>query len=104
MDHPLHDLIEAQLAKARAEGQFDDLKGQGKPLTHLKDMTNLAEIRLESAADTPSPLAFLRDDIAAEQAKLALITNADARKEQMKVIGDLKLKLAIELETLKRFG
>ncbi|MGB1234788.1 MAG: DnaJ family domain-containing protein [Planktomarina sp.] len=104
MDHPLHDLIEAQLAKARAEGQMDNLAGQGKPLTHLKEMTNLSEIRLESAQGLPSPLAVLRDDIAAAQAKLTAVTDDAGRKAQQQVINDLKLKLAIEWETLKRIG
>lgn len=104
MDHPLLDLIEAQLAKARNEGQLDNLAGQGKPLAHLKTMTNLSEVRLESAKGLPSPLALLRDDIAVAQAKLATMMDDADRKAQQQVINDLKLKLAIELETLKRIG
>ncbi len=104
MDHPLHDLIEAQLAKARKEGAFDDLPGHGKPLTHLGSRHDAMNIKLKSAAEVASPLTVLRQDIAAQQAKLAQITDPDARKAQMKIIADLKTRLAIEIETVRRQG
>ncbi|SIO32659.1 DUF1992 domain-containing protein [Vannielia litorea] len=40
MDHPLIDLINAKIAAAEAEGQFDNLAGAGQPLPACDDPEN----------------------------------------------------------------
>ncbi|MEO0357110.1 MAG: DnaJ family domain-containing protein [Pseudomonadota bacterium] len=102
MDHPLHDLIEAQLAKAKKEGAFDDLPGHGKPLTHIKDRADAVHVRLKSQADVVSPLTVLREQIAAADAQVAATIDPVAKTAQMKIAADLKTRLAIEIETARR--
>ncbi len=40
MDHPLIDLINAKIAAAEADGEFDNLPGAGKPLPKEDDPEN----------------------------------------------------------------
>lgn len=40
MDHPLIDLISAQIAEAERRGDFDNLPGAGKPLPKVDDPEN----------------------------------------------------------------
>ncbi|PVA06650.1 DUF1992 domain-containing protein [Thalassorhabdomicrobium marinisediminis] len=46
MAHPLEDLIDARIRAAQAEGAFDDLPGQGKPLAPEADPENALLNRL----------------------------------------------------------
>lgn len=46
MEHPLIDLIEQKIADAEADGAFDNLKGQGKPLPKVGDPENALINRL----------------------------------------------------------
>lgn len=46
MAHPLEDLIDARIRAAQAEGAFDDLPGQGKPLPAEDDPENALINRL----------------------------------------------------------
>lgn len=40
MDHPLIDLISAQISEAERRGEFDNLPGAGKPLPKVDDPEN----------------------------------------------------------------
>lgn len=46
MDHPLIDLINQKIAEAEADGEFDNLSGQGKPLPKVDDPENALINRL----------------------------------------------------------
>ncbi len=46
MAHPLEDLIDARIRAAQADGAFDDLAGQGKPLAKEDDPDNALINRL----------------------------------------------------------
>lgn len=103
MDHPLISLIDQQIAKAEAEGQFDNLPGAGKPLDTTRDPYDALVERAREGAGAVSPIAVLRGQIAEARAALAGL-NGEAHRAQMKVLADLQTKLAIEIETVRRFG
>ncbi|MFY0597640.1 MAG: DUF1992 domain-containing protein [Cognatishimia sp.] len=46
MDHPLIDLINQKISEAEADGAFDNLEGQGKPLPQVDDPENALLNRL----------------------------------------------------------
>lgn len=46
MDHPLIDLINQKIAEAEANGEFENLEGQGKPLPKEDDPENALINRL----------------------------------------------------------
>jgi len=101
MDHQLIDLIDQQIAKAEAEGQFDALPGAGKPLDLSRDPHGSLVERAREGAGAVSPLAVLKAQITDAQTALAGQEGA-ARKAQMKVLADLQMKLAMEIEAAKR--
>ena len=104
MDHPLISLIDQQVAAAEREGQFDNLPGAGKPLESLGDPKDALLDRMAKEADVRSPVAVLQDQIATSRARLRDLAEGDARKAEMKTLSDLQMRLAIEIETFKRFG
>ena len=104
MDHPLLSLIDQRIAAAEREGQFDNLPGAGKPLDHLGDPKDALLDRLSREAQVRSPLAVLREQIAASKARLQTLTDEAPRKAEMKTLADLQMRLAIEMETMRRFG
>ena len=103
-DHPLQSHIDALMAAAEREGVFDNLPGAGKPLKHLdtpKDAV-LDTVLREAQA---KPLAVtLKAQIAEAQAVLKAAEGEDARRAAMKVLADLQMRLAIELEARGRYG
>ncbi|MYM57413.1 J-domain-containing protein [Thalassovita mangrovi] len=62
MDHPLIDLINAKIAKAEAEGAFDNLEGAGKPLPECDDPENALLNRLvKEAGGVPEFVSLSRE-------------------------------------------
>ena len=104
MTHPLDKLIDEIVAGATAKGELDNLPGAGKPLPHLTNPKDalLNRMMTESRA---KPLAVtLKEQIATSKTRLATLTDADQRKAEMKVLADLETRLAIEIETMRRYG
>lgn len=104
MDHPLISLIDQQIAAAERAGQFDNLPGAGKPLKLEGDPKDALLDRVRKEADVTSPLVVLKRQIAEAQQQLQPLTDPEARKVQMKVLADLQMRLAMEIEAFKRFG
>lgn len=104
MDHPLISLIDQKIAEAEKQGQFDNLPGVGKPLEHLGDPKDALLDRMAKEADVKSPMVVLKEQIAASRTRLRGLTDQDARKAEMKILADLQMRLALEIETFKRFG
>ncbi len=98
------DLAERQILKAQAEGQFDNLKGAGKPL----DMSggNSADavgFRIMAEAGALPREIELQKAVAEQKRVLSETIGDEARKAEMKKLADLQLRLDIERESRKRF-
>lgn len=104
MPHPLDSLIDQIVSGAAAKGELDDLPGQGKPLPHLDNPADPLMARMMSEAKAKPLIVTLKEQIAASQARLSGLTDPDARKAEMKVMSDLQTRLAIEMESIARYG
>ena len=104
MDHPLISLIDQQIAKAEAEGQFDNLPGAGKPLDTSRDPHDALMDRMMQEAEAQSPLGVLGAQITEVKARLAGMPEGTARRAVMKELADLQMKRAMEIEAMRRFG
>lgn len=99
------DMAERQIRKAQAEGQFDNLRGAGKPLNMADDAgsTDAVGFRIMAEAGALPREIELRKAVEAQGARLrAAVTEQDRRRE-MKVLADLQLRLDIEAEARRRF-
>ncbi|MDQ7776531.1 DUF1992 domain-containing protein [Paracoccus aminovorans] len=97
-------MAERQILKAQAEGQFDNLKGAGKPL-NLADDGSADAIGFRIMADAGAlPREIQLRKAVAEQTKVAQATSdAASRKMEMNKLADLQLRLDIEQEARHRF-
>ncbi len=104
MDHPLIDLIGQAIAKAEKEGAFDNLPGAGKPIPDLHAPGDAVLDRLMRESGAKPQAVTLQARIAESRARLAKLTGEDARKEEMRVLADLEMRLSIEMEAMRRYG
>lgn len=98
------DLSERQILKAQAEGQFDNLKGMGKPLNVSGDSSADAigfRIMAEAGA-LPREIA-LRKAVEEQTCILRETTDEEARRHGRAKLADLQLRLDIEQEARRRF-
>lgn len=100
----LSDLAEHQIRKAQAEGQFDRLKGAGKPLAEQPDgSTEAIGFRIMAEAGALPREIELRKAIEALRHALQNLTEPSERQATEKQLADLQLRLAIEEEARRRF-
>ncbi len=104
MDHPLIDLIDIQIAKAQAEGQFDDLPGAGKPLDLSSDAQDAVLARMLKEAGAQSPLVELKRQVDEAQAAVKAAACDEARVAAMARLSELRVKLALEIEAHRKYG
>ncbi len=104
MHHPLSGLIDQIVQNAEKRGDFDDLPGEGKPLTHLDDPQNAVLHRMMKEADATSPVVVLRQQILAAQDALKTLTDETDRKAVQFRLSELHTKLAIEMEAFRKYG
>ncbi len=104
MDHPLIDLIGQAIAKAEKEGAFDNLPGAGKPIPDLHTLGDAVLDRLMRESGAKPQAVTLQAKIAESRARLAKLTGENARKEEMRVLADLEMRLSIEMEAMRRYG
>ncbi|WP_375254567.1 DUF1992 domain-containing protein [Yoonia sp.] len=104
MNHPLSALIDQIVQNAEQRGDFDDLPGSGKPLTHLDDPQNAVLNRMMKKAEAKSPVVVLRNQILNSQEKLKTLTDPNERKAEMLRLSELHTKLAIEMEAFRKYG
>jgi len=104
MDHPLQSHIDRIVAAAEKRGELDNLPGAGKPLTDTRDPHDALISRLMSEASVKHPIAVIREQLTEARATLATLSDDDDRRAEMLHIADLELKLALELEALRRYG
>ena len=95
MDHPLIDLINARIAAAEKDGDFDNLEGAGRPLPPCDDPDNAVMNRLlRDNGAVPEVVALSR-----EMARLrAELNETSDRSKRRQIISDLSMTEArIEL-------
>ena len=99
------DLAERQILKAQAEGQFDNLRGAGKPLNMDDDAGSSDAIgfRIMAEAGALPREIELRKAVEAQTAKLRAATTEEDRRRERKLLADLQLRLDIEAEARRRF-
>ncbi len=98
-------LSEHQIRKAEAEGQFDNLKGAGKPLGRQADGDfgeNVGFRIMAEAGAVPKEVELRREEEA--QLRLLQATNGDAaRKEEMRKLADIQMRRAIQEEARRKY-
>lgn len=97
-------LAERQILKAQAEGQLDNLKGAGKPLPAQGDGTaDAVGFRIMAEAGVLPEEMRLKKEVARQREVLAATTDPAGRKQQMALLADLEMKLAIYEEARRKF-
>ena len=92
MDHPLIDLISAQIRKAEAEGQFDNLPGAGKPLPRVDNPENAVMDRiLKENGAVPEAVAVNRE-LARLRAELREEGDREVRKRLIRDIAVMETR------------
>lgn len=98
------DMAERQILKAQAEGQLDDLKGAGKPLNMAGDgSADAISFRIMAEAGALPREIQLRKAVEEQTRILAAAPDEEERKQAMKKLADLQLRLDIEQEARRRF-
>jgi len=98
------DMAERQILKAQAERQFDDLKGAGKPLNMAGDgSADAIGFRIMAEAGALPREIQLRKAVEEQTRILATAPDQEGRKQAMKKLADLQLRLDIEQEARRRF-
>ena len=104
MTHPLYHTIEAAIQKAMLNGAFDDLKGSGKPLEKCDVGSDAVLNRILVESKAKPPVVILKQKIQTSRLKLQSLSDSDDRKSEMRVLSDLEMRLAIELEAHRKYG
>lgn len=104
MTHPLYLSIEAAIQKAMSKGAFDGLPGTGKPLKKCETGTDAVLNRILVESKAKPPVVILKQKIQVSRLKLQTLTDAEDRKSEMRVLADLEMRLAMELEAHRKYG
>ncbi|KQB15882.1 DUF1992 domain-containing protein [Rhodobacter capsulatus] len=99
------DMAERQILKAQAEGQFENLRGAGKPL-NMDDNAGSSDavgFRIMAEAGALPREIELRKAVAAQTEKLRAAPTEEDRRREARVLADLQLRLDIEAEARRRF-
>lgn len=99
-------IVEAAIKEAQERGEFDNLKGKGKPLDLTAYFETPEELRLalstlKNADFVPAEVELLQE-IAALKEKLAETAGADERNRIGKLIRNKQLQFDIMIDRLKR--
>lgn len=97
------DMAERQILKAQAEGQFDNLKGAGKPLNSDDGSADAIGFRIMAEAGALPREIQLRKAVEEQTERLRKAVGAEARKQEMAKLAQLQLRLDIEVEARRRF-
>lgn len=98
------DMAERQIRKAQSEGQFDRLKGAGKPLDLSGDGgADAVGFRIMAEAGALPREIELRKAVEAQTQVLRAATTEAERRQATKTLADLQLRLDIEQDARRRF-
>lgn len=97
-------LAERQILKAQAEGQFDNLKGAGKPLDLDGDNSaDAAGFRIMAEAGALPREIAMRKAVAAQTDVVRQTTDPVARKRESAKLAEQQLRLDIEQDARRKF-
>ncbi|MEZ5945452.1 MAG: DUF1992 domain-containing protein [Hyphomonas sp.] len=98
-------LTERQILKAQQEGQFENLKGAGKPLELSADTGGIEAIgyRIMAEAGALPREIELRKKIEEQRRVLRETTDEHTRKQEAAKLAELQLRLDMEQEARRRF-
>ena len=104
----LNRLAERQIAKARAKGELQGLKGEGKPLPDrpgdaFVSAGDAIGFRIMAEASVLPEEITLKKQAAAQRAHLATLTDAAEQKLAMAELARLEMRQAIAEEARRRF-
>ncbi|MEI4470892.1 J-domain-containing protein [Frigidibacter sp. MR17.24] len=102
MDHPLIDLINARIAKAEAEGAFDNLPGAGRPLPEVADPESALLDRLLREAGAVPEFVTLSKTLAALRAELRAEGDRTRRGEILREISMLEIRIDLAKQAYRR--
>ncbi len=96
MDHPLIDLINAKIAAAEEEGEFDNLPGAGKPLPDCADPHNALLNRLVKESGGVPEFVSLSKELNRLRGELRETGDRTRRQEILKEMSmmDARIELA----------
>lgn len=95
MDHPLIDLINARIAKADAEGAFDNLPGAGKPLPACDDPENAVINRILKDNGAVPEFVSLSRELAKLREELRETADRSERRRLMQDMSLLEARIEI---------
>ncbi|GAA6206965.1 hypothetical protein NBRC116601_02580 [Cognatishimia sp. WU-CL00825] len=93
MDHPLIDLINQKIAQAEADGEFDNLKGAGKPLPKTDDPENALINRLIKESGGVPEFVSLSRELERLRAELRETGDRTRRQEILKDMSMMEAKI-----------
>ncbi len=101
-------LIERQIQKAQADGQLDDLEGQGKPLPDrssaaLSDPTLAAGYRIMAQAGVIPEEFSIKKELNAARLEYQSLTDPDDRKRAMARLADLEMRYHMAQDARRSF-
>ncbi len=98
-------LAERQIMRAQAEGQLDNLEGEGKPLPARAPgpLDTAAGMRIMADAGAVPREIELKKEIETQRLVVQAAEGTLAWKKGMAKLADLQLRHAIEQEARKRF-
>ena len=97
-------LAEQQIRKAEAEGQFDNLKGAGKPLkAESGESADAAGFRIMHEAGVVPREIELRKAVEALTAKLRTTPEGAERAAMLVELAEVQLRLDIEQEARRKY-
>ena len=100
--HPLEDMIDARIRAAQADGAFDDLPGQGKPLSPEYDPENALLNRLMRENGTVPEFVSLSRELERLRAELAETGDRTKRSEILKEMSMMDARIDIARKAHRR--
>jgi hypothetical protein len=97
-------IVERMVRKSMNEGDFDNLPNAGKPLKldHMAKDPTMATLLKNYNAKPPA--VILNQQIREGNAHLQTLTDEAERKAQMKVLADLQMRYAMQIEAYNKYG
>lgn len=102
MDHPLIDLINQKIAAAKADGEFDNLEGAGKPLPECDDPENALVNRLVKESGGVPEFVSLSRELERLREDLRETGDRSKRREILKNMSMMEARIDIARKSYGR--
>ncbi|PRY21793.1 uncharacterized protein DUF1992 [Aliiruegeria haliotis] len=103
INHPLNLTIDLYLQRMEKRGAFRELPGEGEPVELSKDTPSVINRMMAEADVKPAAVVLYRKQTDLRARLTACMDPAECKVIQRE-LADLQTRLAIELESLNRFG